>query len=115
MIDNSPQERINKPLTFVVLLVVLVGGWFYLRQTPEECVRNKFLEWIQNNKEAFTSNTSDSNSNISLPNTDKSNPKEVTAKVKTIAKFPLLSSSSLKTGTIIISMRLILDQCGVDY
>lgn len=105
----------NKLSVSIAVVIILAGGlaaFLIVRESPKECVQRELIAWLEKNRGEFSD--SSSSSGIEYPKYDRNDPKSTTARVKTIARFPL-SDSSERTRRIVLSLRLILEQCGIDY
>jgi len=107
-------EKITLPIAIVISVIVLAIGVSYIiiRETPEECVQKKFLEWQELNKEEFLD--SSEKSGITFPPYNVDEPDEVVARLKFVAKQPI-SNFNERSKRITWSSQLILGSCGVNY
>lgn len=109
-------KRIDRsPIVAILIITIAIGvSYIILRETPEECVQQKFLEWVELNKKELSSDSSQGDG-IQFPSYDKSNSREVVARVKTIATFSESRLKKQESWDIVQSMRFILESCGVEY
>ncbi len=102
-------------VTLVVLVCfTLIVLFFMTYKSSDQCAIEEFNKWLINNEQNFSRSTYNG---LSLPsgNNNAEQRKYTIAKLKAVARIPLNTFMGERDLSTVMSIKMILDKCGVKY